>query len=118
MPMLKAGELMMHYDLYGEGPPLVLLHGLGYQRSLCPPYHLECLLCPRLGAWINTPHVNVCPMPMPQAECAVVDLRTLRHYCLNPMHDEGQHKARLFATAFGMTADDAEDWRTLLRRSA
>ena len=30
------------------------------------------------------------------------------------MHDEGQHKAHLFATALGMTADDAEDLRTLL----
>jgi hypothetical protein len=30
------------------------------------------------------------------------------------MHDEGQHQARLFATACGMTADDAEDLRTLL----
>jgi hypothetical protein len=30
------------------------------------------------------------------------------------MHDEGQHKARLFATALGMTAEDAEDLRALL----
>jgi hypothetical protein len=53
-------------------------------------------------------------MPIPHAERAVVDIRKLRDYCLNPMHDEGQHKARLFATALGMTADDAEDLRTLL----
>jgi pimeloyl-ACP methyl ester carboxylesterase len=33
MPMIKASELMMHYDSYGEGPPLVLLHGLGYQGA-------------------------------------------------------------------------------------
>jgi hypothetical protein len=30
------------------------------------------------------------------------------------MHDEGQHKARVFATALGITADDAEDLRVLL----
>jgi secreted PhoX family phosphatase len=30
------------------------------------------------------------------------------------MHDEGQHKVRLFATALGMTADDAEDLHRLL----
>jgi hypothetical protein len=53
-------------------------------------------------------------MPIPHAERAVVDIRKLRDYCLNPMHDEGQHKACLFATALGMTADDAEDLRTLL----
>jgi hypothetical protein len=53
-------------------------------------------------------------MPIPHAERAVVDIRKLRDYCLNPIHDEGQHKARLFATALGMTADDAEDLRMLL----
>ena len=53
-------------------------------------------------------------MPMPNAERAVVDIRKLRGYCLNPMHDEGQHKARVFATALGITADDAEDLRVLL----
>jgi hypothetical protein len=30
------------------------------------------------------------------------------------MHDEGKHKARLFATALGMTAEDAEDLCELL----
>ena len=53
-------------------------------------------------------------MPIPHAERAVVDIRKLRDYCLNPRHDEGQHKARLFATALGMTAEDAEDLRALL----
>ena len=53
-------------------------------------------------------------MAIPHAERAVVDLRKLRDYCLNPMHDEGQHKARLFATALGMTAAEAEDLRALL----
>jgi hypothetical protein len=53
-------------------------------------------------------------MPIPHAERAVVDIRKLRDYCLNPMHDERQHKARLFATALGITAEDAEDLRVLL----
>lgn len=39
-------------------------------------------------------------MPMPHAERAVVDIRKLRDYCLNPMHDEGQHKARVFAAGW------------------
>jgi hypothetical protein len=53
-------------------------------------------------------------MPNPHAERAVVDIRKLRDYCLNPIHHEGQHKARLFATALGMTTDDAEDLCTIL----
>jgi hypothetical protein len=51
---------------------------------------------------------------MPNAERAVVDIRKLRDYCLNFMHDEGQHKVRVFATALGITADDAEELRVLL----
>lgn len=53
-------------------------------------------------------------MPIPNAERAIVDIRKLRDYCLNPLHDEGQHKARMFATALGLTAEDAEDLRALL----
>ena len=53
-------------------------------------------------------------MPIPHADRAVVDMRKLCDYCLNPLHDEGQHKARLFVTALGMTAAEAEDLRTLL----
>ncbi len=57
-------------------------------------------------------------MPIPNAERAVVDVRKLRDYCLNPRHDEGQHKARLFAAALGMTARDAEELRLLLLQAA
>jgi hypothetical protein len=57
-------------------------------------------------------------MPIPHAERAVVDIRMLRDYCLSPRHDEGQHYARLFVTALGMTVEDAENLRTLhYRRS-
>jgi len=52
-------------------------------------------------------------MLTPNAERAVVDMRKLRDYCLNPLHDEGKHKARLFA-AVGITADDAEALRDML----
>ena len=53
-------------------------------------------------------------MLIPNAERAVVDIRKLRDYCLNPMHPEGKHKARLFAAALGMTARDAENLRSVL----
>ena len=44
----------------------------------------------------------------------MVDIRKLRDYCLNPQHPEGQHKARLFAAALGMTDADAEPLRDAL----
>lgn len=53
-------------------------------------------------------------MTIPNAENAVVDIRKLRDYCLNPTHGEGKHKARMFAAALGMTYDDAEDLREAL----
>ena len=37
----------------------------------------------------------------------MADIRKLRGYCLNPEHDEGKHKARLFAVALGLSAGDA-----------
>jgi hypothetical protein len=53
-------------------------------------------------------------MIVPFAENAVVDIRKLHDYCLNPLHDEGKHKARLFAAALGMTVDEAEDLQEAL----
>ena len=53
-------------------------------------------------------------MLIPNAENAVVDIRKLREYCLNPQHDDGKHKARLFSTILGMTADNAEELRQIL----
>ena len=52
-------------------------------------------------------------MFVPNAEHAVVDIRKLRDYCLNPRHDDGKHKARLFA-AVGITANEAEALRDVL----
>jgi hypothetical protein len=51
---------------------------------------------------------------IPNSENAVVDIRKLRDYCLNPEHDDGKHKARLFSSSLGMKADDAEDLRQIL----
>ena len=53
-------------------------------------------------------------MLIPNAENAIVDIRKLRDYCLNPEHDEGKHKALLFSRVFGMTAEDAEDLRQII----
>jgi len=59
---------------------------------------------------INESHA----MPIPHADRAIVDIRKLRDYCLNPAHDEGQRKARVFAAALGLTAIDAEALRAIL----
>jgi hypothetical protein len=52
-------------------------------------------------------------MFVPNAEHVVVDIGKLRDYCLNPLHDDGKHKARLFA-AVGITTNDAEALRDVL----
>jgi hypothetical protein len=61
-------------------------------------------------------HLCLSPLSMliPNAESAVVDIRKLRDYCLNPEHDDGKHKARLFLSSLGMKAEDAEDLRQIL----
>lgn len=56
-------------------------------------------------------------MKLPNAEHAVADIRKLCDYCLNPQHDEGKHKARLFAAALGITADNAEELQAALLRA-
>ncbi len=47
-------------------------------------------------------------MKIPNAEDAVVDIRKLHDYCLNEAHPKNKHKARVFAAALGLTANDAE----------
>ncbi|MEH2301618.1 DUF6883 domain-containing protein [Nostoc sp.] len=54
------------------------------------------------------------PNLIPNAENAVVDIRKLRDYCLNPEHDEGKHKARLFSVSLGMKDENAEELRQIL----
>jgi hypothetical protein len=53
-------------------------------------------------------------MLIPNADKAVVDIRKLRDYCLNLEHDDAKHKARLFSTILGMTAEDAQELRRIL----
>jgi hypothetical protein len=44
---------------------------------------------------------------LPNSERAIVDIRKLRDYCLNPDSPRGSGKARVFAAALGLTAADA-----------
>ena len=53
-------------------------------------------------------------MILPNADRAVVDVARLRDYSLNPAHDKGRHKARVFAAAIGFTVADAERLRSMI----
>lgn len=53
-------------------------------------------------------------MRLPNGERTIVGLRKLRDYCLNPDSTRGRHKARVFATALGITTADAATLRTKL----
>jgi hypothetical protein len=46
-------------------------------------------------------------MLLPNGERAVVDIRKLRDYCLNPDNARGRHKARVFTAVLGITAVEA-----------
>lgn len=48
-------------------------------------------------------------MTLPNAERAFVDIAKLRDYSLDVVHEEGKHKARVFAAALNLTRNDA-DW--------
>jgi len=50
-------------------------------------------------------------MKLPHADRAIVEIEKLRDYCLSANHPRGRHKARVFATALEITADDAEELR-------
>jgi hypothetical protein len=52
---------------------------------------------------------------LPNNDRAILDIRKIEDYCLNPAHPRGQHKARVFREALGVARTDAA-WlqRTLL----
>jgi hypothetical protein len=53
-------------------------------------------------------------MKLPNPERAIVEIVKLRDYCLSSEHRRGQHKARVFASALGLTTTDAEQLRQVL----
>ncbi len=48
-------------------------------------------------------------MLLPNIQAATIDRKKLVDYVLNPRHAEGRHKARVFQSALGITANDG-DW--------
>ncbi len=57
-------------------------------------------------------------MRLPKGENAVIDEVKLTEYCLNPNHPRGRHKARVFAAALGLTADNVATLAYGLRAAA
>jgi hypothetical protein len=57
-------------------------------------------------------------MKLPNPQRAAVDIVKLRDYCLSADHPRGKHKSRVFASALGLTADDARVLRSALLDAA
>jgi hypothetical protein len=55
-------------------------------------------------------------MKLPGADNAIVDIVT--HYCLDPLHPRGRHKARVFAATLGLTPANTEILRDELLAAA
>jgi hypothetical protein len=55
---------------------------------------------------------------LPHSDLAILELRKLEDYCLDPTHPRGRHKARVFRQALGLERSDAKWLRDLLLASA
>jgi hypothetical protein len=55
---------------------------------------------------------------LPNPERAVVEVRKLRDYGLNPQHPRGRHKARVSSSALGLTAADCDSLQRALLLAA
>jgi hypothetical protein len=53
-------------------------------------------------------------MKIPNAEQAIVEFEKLHDYCLSESHPRGKHKARVFASVLGITADDTVELRSAI----
>ena len=51
---------------------------------------------------------------LPNADQAILDIRKIENYCLNPLHPRGRHKARVFREALNLERGDAAWLRDVL----
>jgi hypothetical protein len=58
------------------------------------------------------------PTYLPNPTQAVIDIRKLEDYCLNPAHPRGRHKARVFREALDLNRGDAAWLRQVLLEAA
>jgi hypothetical protein len=57
-------------------------------------------------------------MKLPNGEHAIVEIDKLLRYCLDKDHPRGRHKARVFASALGLSNQDAPFLREQLKGAA
>ena len=55
---------------------------------------------------------------LPHGDEAILDIRKLENYCLNPSHPRGRHKARVFREALDLQRSDAGWLRDALLEAA
>ena len=55
---------------------------------------------------------------LPHGKEAVLDIRKIEHYCLNPLHPRGRHKARVFRDALDLQRGDAPWLRDAILNAA
>ncbi len=51
---------------------------------------------------------------LPHSDKAILDIRKIEDYCLNPSHPRGRHKARVFREALDLQRSDASWLREVL----
>jgi hypothetical protein len=57
-------------------------------------------------------------MNLPRGDSATIDTRKIVEYCLNPEHDDGQHKTYLFDMLLGLNIENAALLIDALRQAA
>ncbi|WP_088893589.1 DUF6883 domain-containing protein [Leptolyngbya ohadii] len=57
-------------------------------------------------------------MKLPNGDRAEIPVAKLLSYCLNPDHPSGKHKARVFASALGITVEQVDELRALIAIAA
>jgi uncharacterized protein DUF6883 len=55
---------------------------------------------------------------LPHGDEAIVDIRKIEDYCLNPSHPRGRHKARVFREALDVQRSNAALLRDVLLEAA
>jgi len=55
---------------------------------------------------------------LPHSDEAILDIRKIEDYCLNPSHPHGRHKARVFREALDLQRSDAGWLRGVLLEAA
>ena len=57
-------------------------------------------------------------MKLPNGTFAKISMQKLTGYCLNREHPSGKHKAKVFESALGFTAENAEELKLLIEQAA